>query len=147
MIRSYLINNTENEYVPNNILFEEWLCAVEYNKDAEITIKIVTPQEMKNLNILYRNKDKVSDILAFPFENLSVNKKIILGDVAMCANKINKDSILFKKNKSDRWAHLIIHSTLHLLGYSHDNIKDQENMENKEVDILEKFNILNPYEI
>ena len=54
MIRSFLINNTENEYVPNNILFEEWLCAVEYNKDAEITIKIVTPQEMKNLNILYR---------------------------------------------------------------------------------------------
>ena len=147
MIRSYLINNTENEYVPNNILFEERLCAVEYNKAAEITIKIVTPQEMKNLNILYRNKDKVSDILAFPFENLSVNKKIILGDVAMCASKINKDSILFKKNKSDRWAHLIIHSTLHLLGYSHDNIKDQENMENKEVDILEKFNILNPYEI
>ena len=147
MIKSYLINNVKNEYIPDNALFNEWLSSIEHSEDAEITIKIVTPNEMKNLNILYRDKDKISDTLAFPFDNLLIDKKIMLGDIAMCANKINLDSIAFKKEKSDRWAHLLIHSTLHLLGYTHDNKIDQEYMENKEIDILKKFNIFNPYEI
>ena len=147
MIKSYLINNVKNEYIPDNALFNEWLSSIEHSEDAEITIKIVTPNEMKNLNILYRDKDKISDTLAFSFDNLLIDKKIILGDIAMCANKINLDSITFKKEKSDRWAHLLIHSTLHLLGYTHDNKIDQEYMENKEIDILKKFNIFNPYEI
>ena len=147
MIKSYLINNVKNEYIPDNALFNEWLSSIEHSEDAEITIKIVTPNEMKNLNILYRDKDKISDTLAFPFDNLMIDKKIMLGDIAMCANKINLDSITFKKEKSDRWAHLLVHSTLHLLGYTHDNKIDQEYMEKKEIDILKKFNIFNPYEI
>jgi len=147
MIKSYLINNVKNEYIPDNALFNEWLSSIEHSEDAEITIKIVTPNEMKNLNILYRDKDKISDTLAFSFDNLLIDKKIILGDIAMCANKINLDSITFKKEKSDRWAHLLVHSTLHLLGYTHDNKIDQEYMEKKEIDILKKFNIFNPYEI
>jgi len=147
MIKSFLINNIKDEYAPDKALFDEWFGSVEYCGDAEITIKVVTPEEMRNLNILYRDKDKISDTLAFPFDNLSVGKKIILGDIAMCANKINTDSIFFKKEKLERWAHLTIHSTLHLLGYSHDNKIDQENMENTEIDILRKFDIFNPYEI
>ena len=114
MIKSFLINNIEDEYVPDSASFDEWLGSVEHSGDAEITIKIVTPEEMINLNILYRDKDKISDTLAFPFDNLSIGKKIILGDIAMCANKINADSIFFKKEKFERWAHLTIHSTLHL---------------------------------
>ena len=147
MIKSFLINNIKGEYAPDNASFDEWLGSVEHSGDAEITIKIVTPEEMRNLNILYRDKNKISDTLAFPFDNLSVDKKIILGDIAMCASKINTDSIFFRKEKLERWAHLTIHSTLHLLGYSHDNKIDQENMENTEIDILKKFNIFNPYEI
>ena len=147
MIKSFLINNTKNEYIPDNGLFDEWLGSVEYCEDAEVTIKIITPKAMKNLNILYRDKDKISDTLAFPFDNLVINKKIILGDIAMCANKINTDSLIFKKEKPERWAHLLIHSTLHLLGYTHNNKVEQECMENKEIDILRKFNIFNPYEI
>ena len=147
MIKSFLINDIKNEYAPDNASFDAWLGSVEHSGDTEITIKIVTSEEMRNLNILYRDKDKISDTLAFPFDNLSIDKKNILGDIAMCANKINADSIFFKKEKFERWAHLTIHSTLHLLGYTHDNKIDQENMENTEIDILRKFDIFNPYEI
>ena len=65
-----------------------------------------------------------------------------LGDIAMCANKINIDSDLYSKKKIDRWAHLTIHSVLHILGYTHENINNRKQMENKEIDILKKFNIL-----
>ena len=55
MIKSFVINNIKDEYTPENILFEQWLSAFDFVKNAEITIKIVTPKEMKSLNILYKN--------------------------------------------------------------------------------------------
>ena len=61
--------------------------------------------------------------------------------------KINIDSDLYSKKKIDRWAHLTIHSVLHILGYTHENINNRKQMENKEISILKKFNIFNPYEI
>ena len=98
MIKSYLINNVKNEYIPDNALFNEWLSSIEHSEDVEITIKIVTPNEMKNLNILYRDKDKISDTLAFSFDNLLIDKKIICAidlpftHIAIC--KENKDNRL-----------------------------------------------------
>ena len=147
MIKCLVINSLKDEYVPDYSLFEEWVSAFEYTSDAEITIKIVNEEEMRDFNILYRNRNKISDTLAFPAENLSVNGKVILGDIAMCAKKINSDSILYTKEKNKRWAHLTIHSMLHLLGYDHQDTLSQKNMENKEIDILKRFNIFNPYEI
>ena len=147
MIKCFLINNVENEFVPKSNDFKEWLKAFEYKEQAEINIKIVTPEEMRNFNKLYKNEDKVSDTLAFPFENFTIEDKVILGDIAMCANKINIDSDLYSKKKIDRWAHLTIHSVLHILGYTHENINNRKQMENKEIGILKKFNIFNPYEI
>ena len=97
--------------------------------------------------MLYKNQDKVSDTLAFPFEDLLMDDKKIIGDIAMCANKINNDALLYNKDKLDRWAHLTVHSILHILGYTHENKDDKEKMELTEINILKKFNILNPYEI
>ena len=147
MINCIIINDIDGEYVPKDIFFQDWLKAVEYKKDSEITIKIVTEDEMREFNKLYKGEDKLSDTLAFPFEKLNLDNKIILGDIAMCAKKINSDSLVYKKNKIDRWAHLTIHSVLHILGYMHDNEVNQKKMEKMEIDILSKFNILNPYEI
>mgnify|MGYP001242905324 CR=1 FL=1 len=100
MIKCFLINNVENEFVPKSNDFKEWLKAFEYKEQAEINIKIVTPKEMRNFNKLYKNEDKVSDTLAFTFENLTIEDKVILGDIAMCANKINIDSDLHSKKTS-----------------------------------------------
>jgi len=72
MIKCFLINNVENEFVPKSNDFKEWLTSFEYKEQAEINIKIVTPKEMRNFNKLYKNEDKVSDTLAFPFENLTI---------------------------------------------------------------------------
>ena len=147
MIVCHLINQISDEYVPEQQDFQRWFQAFKYKDNAEITIKIVTQKEMKKYNMLYKNQDKVSDTLAFPFEDLLMNDKKIIGDIAMCANKINNDALLYNKDKLDRWAHLTVHSILHILGYTHENKDDQEKMELTEINILKKFNILNPYEI
>ena len=147
MISGIVINNIDGEFVPEDIFFQNWLKAIDYKKKSEITIKIVTENEMREFNKLYKSEDKVSDTLAFPFEKLILDNKIILGDIAMCAKKINNDSLDYIKNKIDRWAHLTIHSVLHILGYTHYNEINQKKMEEKEINILKKFNIFNPYDI
>ena len=145
MIKCLLNNQILNEYVPNKSSFNKWLYAIDFKKDAELNIKIVNPEEMRNYNKIYRNINKVSDTLAFPTEKHVIENKVILGDIVMCANKINEDAIENNKKKVERWAHLTIHSALHLIGYNHDNQDEQDNMENMEIDILKKFSILNPY--
>ena len=147
MIKCYLMNNIQEEYVPEYKNFVDWLNIIECEDMSEVNIKIIAPKEMRNFNKLYKNQDKVSDILAFPNTISFNNGKNILGDIVMCANKINNDSNTYNKKNIERWAHLTIHSTLHLLGYNHNTDKDRNIMESKEIDILKKFNIFNPYEI
>ena len=147
MIECFLINDVEEEYVPEYKNFVDWLNIIECEDMSEVNIKIIAPKEMRNFNKLYKNQDKVSDILAFPNTISFNNGKNILGDIVMCANKINNDSNTYNKKNIERWAHLTIHSTLHLLGYNHNTDKDRNIMESKEIDILKKFNIFNPYEI
>tara|TARA_B110000014_G_C19928417_1_gene480265 strand:- start:287 stop:730 length:444 start_codon:yes stop_codon:yes gene_type:complete len=147
MIEFHIINQVLDEYVPDQADFQKWSHAIEYNGNAEITIKIVSLDEIKKYNMLYKNKDQVTDTLSFPFHDLRIDNKNIIGDIAMCANKINTDALLYKKKKLHRWAHLTIHSVLHILGYTHENKKKQTEMELAEINILKKFNILDPYEI
>jgi len=147
MITCIINNNISNEFIPSKKFFEDWLSAIDYKESAEVNIKIITPEEMKKFNSKYRNLNKITDTLAFPLEKILIDNKIILGDIAMCAKKINDDADLYNKNRIDRWAHLLIHSTLHLLGYSHNNKNNQKIMEEKEISILRKFKIFNPYEL
>ena len=147
MIKCLLINGVKDEYVPELRYFDQWANAIKYKNECEITIKITTPEEMRSYNKLYKNQDKVSDTLAFPADNIIVENKIILGDIAMCANKINSDSDVYNKKKIERWAHLTIHSLLHIYGYDHESVTSRNKMENIEIDILKGFNIFDPYEI
>ena len=147
MIKCLLINSTKDEYVPERIYFDRWANAIKYENEGEITIKIITTNEMREYNKLYKNQDKVSDTLAFPVENFIIENKVILGDIAMCAKKINSDSELYNKKKIHRWAHLTIHSLLHIYGYDHESITARNKMEDIEINILKSFNIFDPYEI
>ena len=147
MITCIINNNISNEFIPSKKFFEDWISAIDYKESAEVNIKIITPEEMRKFNSKYRNLNKITDTLAFPLEKILIDNKIILGDIAMCAKKINDDADLYNKNRIDRWAHLLIHSTLHLLGYSHNNKNNQKTMEEKEISILKKFKIFNPYEL
>jgi len=147
MIKPIIINNIKDEYVPSSKDFNNWISVLEFEINSELTIKIASVEEMRNFNMLYKMQDKVSDTLAFPFENEGHGNINFLGDIVMCAKKINQDSLKYKKEKRERWAHLTIHSVLHILGYNHDNTEDQNIMENLEISTLKKLNIMKPYEI
>ena len=134
--------------IPSKIKMLRWVNTVAAkNKKISITVRLVKESEMRQLNKLYRKKDKITDILSFSSELPKKMSGDFIGDIALCLKRINAD--INKKNKvSDHhWAHLLIHGTLHLLGFDHETIQDADIMMAREIKCLNQLGIPNPYEI
>ena len=118
----------------------KWLSPV-VDKNAEITIRIVDNDESINLNNIYRKKKYPTNVLSF----LVDDEVHLIGDIVLCAPVIEKEALQQSKKLEAHYAHLIIHGALHLYGYDHENKKDADIMEAKEIKILTKLGYKNPY--
>ncbi|RUO80460.1 rRNA maturation RNase YbeY [Idiomarina tyrosinivorans] len=113
--------------------------------DTELTVRFVDNDEIQQLNREYRGKDKLTNVLSFPFEapvELPVN---LLGDIVIAAEVIINEAEAQQKSVQHHWTHMIIHGTLHLLGFDHIDADEAEQMEQLERDILAHFGIRDPY--
>ena len=117
----------------------------EYDKDTELVIRIVDEPDMAKLNKQYRNKKGATNILSFPFEIPEGIDIDLLGDLVICASIVEREAKLQHKELETHWAHIVIHGILHLLGFDHIEEDEAELMEAKEIKILQKINISNPY--
>ncbi len=118
----------------------KWLSPI-VDKNAEITIRIVDNDESINLNNIYRKKKYPTNVLSF----LVDDEVHLIGDIVLCAPVIEKEALEQSKKIEAHYAHLIIHGALHLYGYDHENNKDADIMEAKEIKILTKLGYKNPY--
>ena len=118
----------------------------ELKKSASIFL--IDDLYMKEINKKWRKMEKATNVLSFP-----VNKQIkeedyfFIGDIVLSYETILSECKLRKKTFKDHFLHLLVHGFLHLLGYNHDNERDEKEMEELEVNYLSKLNIKNPYEI
>lgn len=120
-------------------------------KAVEISIVLTNDVEIQELNHEYRGKDKPTNVLSFPQEADLVSVKhldtcVLLGDIVLSIETIQREVVQQQKLMHHHLAHLIIHSTLHLIGYDHETDSDAEKMEALEIDILRQYTIPNPYE-
>ena len=118
----------------------KWLSPI-VDKNAEITIRIVDNDESINLNNIYRKKKYPTNVLSF----LVDDEVHLIGDIVLCAPVIEKEALEQSKKIEAHYAHLIIHGALHLYGYDHENKKDADIMEAKEIKILTGLGYKNPY--
>jgi probable rRNA maturation factor len=118
-----------------------------YPKSYSMCIRIVDAQESQQLNAEYRDKDKPTNVLSFEFEMPEfVEQPVeILGDLVVCAPVVAQEAIEQNKKLFDHWAHMIIHGTLHLLGFDHIKESEALEMEQLERDLLAKLHINDPY--
>ena len=102
-------------------------------KNHEFTILLTNNNKMKKLNLKFRNKNKITDVLSFPLKIQSKNK-LYVGDIAISFEIINKrsKSSFFDLEFDKMW----IHGYLHLIGYDHKNLNDYKKMLKKEKTIL-----------
>jgi probable rRNA maturation factor len=110
--------------------------------DAEITVRIVGPDEGQALNRDYRQKDYATNVLTFDYTQAPV----VTADLVLCAPVIAKEAKDNKKTLRDHYAHLLVHGTLHAQGYDHEtSAADADAMEAREIAILAGLGVKNPY--
>lgn len=120
----------------------------DYKKEAELTIRIVTPEEMTDLNHTYRKQNKTTNVLAFP-SNLPPEVQLeypLLGDVVICPQVLSEESKQLNKTLESHWALIVIHGILHLLGYDHIKDDDATFMQALEIKLLAELGFSNPYD-
>ncbi|SIN97876.1 rRNA maturation RNase YbeY [Salinivibrio sp. ES.052] len=112
---------------------------------AEITIRIVDEGESQSLNRDYRGKDKPTNVLSFPFDAPPGVEIDLLGDLVVCRQVVEKEAQQQGKALMDHWAHMVVHGSLHLLGYDHIEDDEAEQMEALEREVLATMGVNDPY--
>ena len=116
------------------------------NKKVRLTLMLSNNKNIKKLNKLFRNKNRPTDILSFPFsENIKISKDTYIGDIIISYDYINKSKLQNLKFFEEKLIKIFIHGFLHLLGFDHKDKKDEKVMECTEIKFLSLINIQNPY--
>lgn len=138
---------SEAQTLPHPAQFREWIGnTLDGNYDnIEITIRIVDIEEMTELNATYRKKVGPTNVLSFPAEAHDDFGIHSLGDIIICAPVVQKEAQEANIDLIAHWAHMVVHGTLHLLGYDHIDPKEADEMEKIETLILTKLGYPAPY--
>jgi probable rRNA maturation factor len=138
---------TTTTALPSSAQFQVWVDAALQGQalDSELLIRLVDGDESAALNQQYRHKTGPTNILSFPFEAPPGIELAMLGDLVMCVPVIVQEALQQAKPVEHHWAHITVHGVLHLLGYDHIDDAEAEQMEALEIEILQQFNIPNPY--
>ena len=113
--------------------------------DSSINLKILTDEDIKELNKKFRNKNTATNVLSFSNEDVSKSITGNLGDIAISYEFVKRESKEHKKNFDDHMIHMLVHGVYHILGFDHENDEMADIMEIKEVKLLKKLDIKNPY--
>ena len=137
----------EGRGLPETAEIAAWVTAAlaAETADAELTVRIVDEAEGAELNRRWRGKDGPTNVLSFPAEGLDEVAPALLGDIVVCAPVVEREAKQQGKEPAAHWAHMIVHGTLHLVGYIHDEAADAEVMESMESGVLAKLGYGNPY--
>ena len=119
-----------------------------YGKDVEISIVLANDDLLQVFNREYREKDKPTNVLTFASidsDEPQYGDCFHLGDVLLSFQTLERECVEQGKFMNDHFCHLLVHGTLHILGYDHIEEDDANTMETLEIRILEKLGIQNPY--
>jgi len=133
--------------LPHPSQFREWINVTLSNrlKTAEMTIRIVDEEESAELNQQYRRKKGPTNVLSFPYQQIPGVITRLLGDIIICAPVVEAEATAQNKDLLAHWAHMVVHGTLHLLGFNHEFNEDAEEMEGMETEILVRLGFPPPY--
>jgi probable rRNA maturation factor len=140
--------------VPSAKRIQEWVAAaigaagVDTLAGIEVGVRVVSADEMRALNRRYREQDRPTNVLSFEagdVAGLPAGVPRILGDVVICAAVVADEAREQGKRLEDHWAHMLVHGTLHLLGYDHLTDAEAMEMEALETRVLAAGDVTDPY--
>ena len=147
---SLFISSDKDFHVDNDLKIKmndafKLICDEEEIKECSINLKVMSDKSMRKLNKKYRSKDTSTNVLSFTNEDISKTITGNLGDIAISYEFVKRESVELDIEFHDHMIHMLIHGVYHILGFDHNNNKMADVMENKEIKLLKKLNIRNPY--
>lgn len=114
---------------------------------VEVSVRVVDAAEMRTLNSRYRGLDAPTNVLSFPAGDpeLPGDAPRLLGDIVVCAPVVADEAAGQGKRSDDHWAHMLVHGTLHLLGFDHATDAEAAGMESIEKAVLAAGGVADPY--
>jgi probable rRNA maturation factor len=126
---------------------------VDIARPVEVSLRLTGDEEVQALNAEWRGKDKPTNVLSFPLAEdhelaaaAQPGPELMLGDIVLAHGVCGREADEKGLPLADHAAHLMVHGTLHLLGYDHHDETDAEDMEARETRALARLGIANPYE-
>ena len=112
----------------------------------EVTILLADDASVRTLNARYRGRDMPTNVLSFPAEAEALpGEARLLGDIVLAFETCRREAAEQGKPLSDHLVHLVVHGTLHLLGYDHEEPAEAETMEALERRLLARMGVPDPY--
>ncbi|WHI52144.1 rRNA maturation RNase YbeY [Microbulbifer sp. MLAF003] len=133
--------------LPSDEDIRAWIITAltDHREKAELAVRIVDEEESQQLNSQYRGKDKPTNVLSFHTDFPAELNLPLLGDLVICAPVVQMEADQQGKSISAHWAHMLVHGTLHLLGYDHIEDAEAEVMEQLETKLLAGLGYADPY--
>jgi probable rRNA maturation factor len=123
-------------------------------RPVEISVLMTGDEKVRELNAQYRQKDRPTNVLSFPMSDVAelreanvAGAELLLGDIILARGVCEAEAAEKGVTVEDHATHLIVHGTLHLLGYDHHGDEQANDMEAREIRALERLGIANPYEV
>ena len=136
--------------LPATSTLRRWISRALF-RDAEMTVRFVGAAEGRALNRQYRGRDTATNVLTFVYDGVyndgpAGSNGPVIGDLVLCVPVLQREAREQKKTLRAHCVHLVVHGTLHLQGYDHENDKDARVMEALETDLLAALGYRDPYE-
>jgi probable rRNA maturation factor len=140
---------TKQDKIPSKDSFESWCKAAlrEEQGQVEMVIRLVDESEIQELNREYRGKDRPTNVLSFNSNIPAFMESHLLGDLVICAPVVLHEAREQDISEEGHWAHMVVHGTLHLLGYDHQNESDAQAMEQLEKEVMTGLGFPDPYRV
>jgi probable rRNA maturation factor len=124
------------------------------NRSVEISVRLGSDEEVRSLNAEWRDKDKPTNVLSFPMlersdfgQAMFAQPEQLLGDIILAHGVCTAEAADKRISLEQHATHLLVHGTLHLLGYDHLDDATAADMEAREIRALERLGIANPYQV
>jgi probable rRNA maturation factor len=141
--------NSQSQQIPSMSDLERWISAALHSQqleEAEVSLYIVDETEGQELNSQYRGKDYPTNVLSFPADIPEEVGIPLLGDLIVCAPVVEREAQEQGKTLAAHWAHMLVHGSLHLLGFDHIEDAEAEEMEALETEIITGLGYPAPYQ-